>query len=171
MGSSAAFAISLVHRIVIDRWTLLLHTAIADVAVVFIWQGVGSVVSLLLPYRPISLPARLKARKTWRRYGIHQASTYIAYGAAVVLHFPFVYIYVLRLLGPVSTNYLDYALVYLGFGFMYWGVGLGVAALYGRFAREELIGDMRICVATADRPWPPVKKLLSAARRRRRHHG
>jgi hypothetical protein len=137
-----AFLISIIHRIVIDHWNLLFHTLVADVGAVFLWLGVGSVFSVLLPFRPISIRARLKARKTWLRYAICQAVPYIGLGVVAILHFPYFFIYTLRLLGSVREHYMNYALVYLGFGFLYWALGLGLAWRSGRNHRGRLLYDL-----------------------------
>jgi hypothetical protein len=137
-----AFLISIVHRIIVDHWNLVLHTAVSDVGAVLLWMGVGGVFSVLLPYRPISIRARLKARKTWLRYAICQGAPYVALGVVALMHLPYLLIYTLRAFGPVRSNYLEYALVYLGLAFLYWGLGLFVASLYGHSARERLLSDL-----------------------------
>jgi hypothetical protein len=63
-------------------------------------------------------------------------------GVVAILHVPYIMIYALHLLGPVSSHYLEYALVYLGIAFGYWGIGLGLASLYGHQARPRLIADL-----------------------------
>lgn len=137
-----AFLISILHRIVVNRWGLLPHTLVQDVGVVFLWLGVGAVFSVLLPYRPISIRARLKARKTWPRYALCQAAPYAGLVIVGILHTPYLLIYGFRSLGPIEPNYIKYALVYLGLAFGYWAVGVGLAALYGRYNRARLIADL-----------------------------
>ncbi|HWC39862.1 MAG TPA: hypothetical protein VG476_15100, partial [Acidimicrobiales bacterium] len=46
-----AIAISVAVRIPLERWRLLPHAVMLDVGAVFFWMGIGSVVSVLLPYR------------------------------------------------------------------------------------------------------------------------
>ena len=65
------------------------HALLLDVGAVFLWLGVGNVVSVLLPYRPISLKARLRARPTWRRWLLCQAVPYGLYFLLLpILHIP-----------------------------------------------------------------------------------
>lgn len=138
-----AFAISIVHRIMADRWHFLLHTAIFDLGAVVLWMGVGSVVSVLLPYRPISLRARLAARKTWLRWGICQGATYAAFGLVIALHLPFYELWHNRVFGGHVRNFDTYAFVYLGIAFAYWGLGLWAAAAYERRFPQRLIRDLQ----------------------------
>jgi hypothetical protein len=105
-------------------------------------MGVGSVFSVLLPFRPISIRARLKARKTWLRYAICQGAPYVALGVVALMHLPYLLIYTLRAFGPIRTNYLEYALVYMGLAFLYWGLGLGLASLYAHYSRDRLLSDL-----------------------------
>jgi hypothetical protein len=41
--------VSLIVRILVDRWRLLPNTAMYDIGSVFIWLGLGNLVSVLLP--------------------------------------------------------------------------------------------------------------------------
>jgi hypothetical protein len=58
-----ALLVSLVVRVLVERWRLLSHRRCTTSAV-FLWLGLGNVISVLLPYRPIPWRARLKARRT-----------------------------------------------------------------------------------------------------------
>jgi hypothetical protein len=71
-----ALLVSVIVRVLVDRWRLLPHTAMYDIGAVFVWLGLGNLVSVTLPYRPISLRARLKARPTWIRWAVRQAIPY-----------------------------------------------------------------------------------------------
>jgi hypothetical protein len=137
-----AFAISVVHWIWEGRFHHLVHTAVYDIGSVFLWLGMGSVVSVLLPFRPLSIRARLKARSTWLRYGLCQAAPYVAYGIVWLLRRPYHILYSLAIFGQPHGNFTGYALLYLGIGFAYWGVGLWLASLYGRHAPARLITDL-----------------------------
>ena len=100
-----AIAISVIVRIPIERWRLLPHAMMMDVGAVFFWMGVGSVVSVLLPFRPISLRDRLKARHTWPRWAVCLAVPYAVFFLVVpVLHLPYFALYHNRALGPTSRT-------------------------------------------------------------------
>jgi hypothetical protein len=156
-----AFAISLVHRVMADRWHLLFHTAMTDVGAVFLWLGVGSVISVLLPYRPISLRAHVKARKTWPRWAICQG---VPYGAVFVvvplLHLPYLALYHLRDFGPYGSHYVYYSLVYLDRDRALGSRPVAGVATHAPRCR----GSWRISVAAARaRPPPPRAPQLRGA--------
>jgi hypothetical protein len=138
-----AILISVLVRILVDRWRLLPHAALMDVAAVFLWLGVGSVVSVLLPYRPIALRDRLKARQTWPRWVVCLAVPDFAYFVVMpVLHLPYLAIYSLQVFGPYQPHFLAYSVVYLAMALAYWALGLGVSAVYGHRRAAKLITDL-----------------------------
>ncbi len=53
------------------------RASLADVGAVFCWLGIGSVLSVLLPYRPLPWRARLRARRTWLRWALCLAMPWI----------------------------------------------------------------------------------------------
>ena len=119
------------------------HALLLDVGAVFLWLGVGNVVSVLLPYRPISLKARLRARPTWRRWLLCQAVPYGLYFLLLpILHIPYYLLYHHRSFGPYVPNYLTYSLVYVALALVYWLVGLGLATVYARRRRAKLLADL-----------------------------
>jgi hypothetical protein len=139
-----ALLISVVLRILVGRWHLFPHTALTDVGAVFLWLGVGSVISVLLPYRPISLRARFRARSTWRRWALCQAAPYAAVGIVVpLLHLPYLALYHFHLLGRYSEYFVYYSLVYLVIALGIWLLGLWLASRYADAARSRLIADLR----------------------------
>jgi hypothetical protein len=139
-----AVLVSLLVRILVGRWRLILHPLLTDVGAVFLWLGVGSVISVLLPYRPIAIRARLKQRRTWPRWAICQAVPYAAYLALVpLMHLPYAAIYHYRLLGAYAPHYVLYSFVYLAIGLVYWIIGLVLGELYARRRLPRLITDLR----------------------------
>jgi hypothetical protein len=139
-----ALLISVVLRLLVGRWHLFPHTALTDVGAVFLWLGVGSVISVLLPYRPISLRARLRARSSWRRWALCQAAPYVAVGIVVpLLHLPYFALYHFHPLGAYSHYFIYYSLIYLAIALGVWLVGLWLASRYARAARSRLISDLR----------------------------
>jgi hypothetical protein len=113
-----AILITIGHLLIAGRWHLPLHVAVFDLGAVFLWIGVGSVVSVLLPYPPIRIHRRVRAilaRKGVVRYALCQAAPYVLwYGIIKVLHLPWHAIWDDRVLGPRLTDFPSYALVYLG---------------------------------------------------------
>lgn len=139
-----ALAISLGLRVIVNRWTMLAHALMTDVGAVFLWLGVGAIASVLLPYRPIQLRARWKARNTWLRWAICLAAPYAAVFLLVpLLHLPYAALYYYRGLGPYLPHYLAYSGVYLAIGGAYWGLGLLISASYARSHRSRLVADLR----------------------------
>ncbi len=63
-----AVAVTLGAQLVARHAPDLGRASLADVGAVFCWLGVGSVLSVLLPYRPLPWRARLRARNTWLRW-------------------------------------------------------------------------------------------------------
>src|SRR3954453_8294116 len=54
-----------------------------DVFVVLIWLGVGSVTSVLLPYRPLPLRERLRKRSGWLRWVVYLTLPYLLFFAVI----------------------------------------------------------------------------------------
>lgn len=128
-----ALVISVVVRILVDRWRLFPHAAMTDVGAVFLWLGLGSVISVLLPYRPIALRQRWKERHTWLRWALCLSVPNLSYFIVMpVLNLPYITIYHQRLFGPYQPNFMTYSSVYLAMGLTYWVLGLGLASLYAR---------------------------------------
>ncbi len=141
-----ALLISTIHWLIAGRFHLVLHTIVADFGAVFLWMGVGSVVSVLLPYPPIRIRSRLKAilaRKSVLRYAACLAAPYALWlGIVKVLHIPWNEIWDHQLLGSRVGDLPKYALVYFGLALAYWLVGLSIAQLYDRRFPGRLIRDL-----------------------------
>jgi hypothetical protein len=138
-----AMAVSILVRVLVQRWRLLPHALLLDVGAVFLWLGVGNVLSVLLPYNPVSLRARLHARETWKRWLLCQAVPYGLYFVLLpVLHVPYYLIYHGKALGEYRANYLAYSAVYVGIGVAYWLLGLLLATIYARRRRQRLALDL-----------------------------
>jgi hypothetical protein len=138
-----ALIISVAVRILVDRWRLLPHAAMADVGAVFLWLGLGSVISVLLPYRPIALRQRWKARHTWLRWAICLAVPDLSYFAVMpVLHLPYIAVYQLQVFGPYQPHFLAYSFFYLAMGLAYWALGLWLASLYARRRASRFNADL-----------------------------
>ena len=141
-----AIAATLLSTLLVDDPPPLLHALTADVGAVFLWLGVGSVVSVLLPYRPIPLRRRWRARSTWVRWGICLGTPYVlAVTVIPLLHAP------LQLFSrrgaPSGPANLAWTWGYLVLGLAYWLLGVAVAA---RLARRPRHDPRRRLRATAD---------------------
>jgi hypothetical protein len=139
-----ALFVSLLVRILVGRWHTILHPVFTDIGAVFLWLGVGSVISVLLPYRPIAIRQRVKLRRTWPRWALCQAVPYGAYLVLVpLMHLPYAAIFHYRLLGEYYPNYVLYSIVYLAIGLAYWVIGLALAERYARRKLPRLMTHLR----------------------------
>lgn len=138
-----ALLVSVIVRILVDRWRLLPHTAMYDVGAVFVWLGLGNLISVTLPYRPISLRARLKARRTWKRWALRQAVPYVLYylGAPLLLLLPWAALLLLKVFGPARSVY--YPLVFLANSLVAWLLGLWLATLWADRHRRRFETELR----------------------------
>jgi hypothetical protein len=138
-----ALLVSVIVRVLVDRWRLMPNTAMYDISAVFVWLGLGNLLSVMLPYRPISLRARLKARSTWVRWGSRQAVPYVLYylGAPVLLTFPTVVIHLLAPFGRRDSLY--YPAVALVNALVGWLVGLWLATAWAHRYRRRFEAELR----------------------------
>jgi hypothetical protein len=118
-----AIAVTLGAQLLATRAPDLERASFADVGAVFCWLGVGSVLSVLLPYRPLPWRARLRARHTWLRWAVCLTTPWVvvlglepALGTAD---------HAVGLTGPAGTLVL---------GLACWALGLAAA---GRLARRR----------------------------------
>jgi hypothetical protein len=114
-----------------------------DVFVVLLWLGVGSVTSVMLPYRPIPLRERWRKRSSWLRWGICLLVPYLIFFAVIpVLEWPPRGV-AGHLFGGRHTNLTEYASTFVLWGIVIWMAGLGVATLYVRRAPNRLLADLQ----------------------------
>lgn len=138
-----ALLVSVIVRILVDRWRLLPNTVMYDIAAVFVWLGLGNLVSVVLPYRPISLRARLKARSTWLRWGVRQAVPYVLYylGAPLLLTLPAVILHLQETFGRRDSVW--YPIVTLANSLVAWLVCLGLASVWADRHRPRFEAELR----------------------------
>jgi hypothetical protein len=115
-----------------------------DAFVVLVWLGIGDVVSVLLPYRPISLRERWAARRSWPRWAACLTVPYLLFtlGVAGYLHWP-VRVFALDAYGPERTHLLAWSFTYMCWGLVVWAAGVGFASRYARVARPRLERALR----------------------------
>jgi hypothetical protein len=139
-----AVLISVLVRVVVDRWRLLPHALLADLGAIFLWLGLGCVASVVMPYRPISVGQRWQRRRHAARWVLCQALPYVLVFLVVpILSLPYVAIYHEKAVGPYQANFVVYSLLFMALGAMYWLVGLVLASWYGRRNRSRLLRDLR----------------------------
>jgi hypothetical protein len=138
-----ALLVSVAVRVLVGRWRLLPNTAMYDVGAVFLWLGLGNVVSVLLPYRPISIRARLKARPTWKRWVGRQATPYALYylGVPLLLLLPFIAASLGKAFGPLRS--VEYPLLFVANSIAAWLLGLWLASGYTRRHYPRVIAELR----------------------------
>jgi hypothetical protein len=143
-----ALLVSLIVRLLVERWRLMPVTAAYDVGAVVLWLGIGNVLSVMLPYRPISLRARLKARKSWKRWALRQAMPYaLYYLGQPVLIFPAGLAHKFEVFGkPRFLDYPDllyYPLITLGNALVVWLLGLWLATAWTNRHRQRFEAELR----------------------------
>ncbi|MGO8872343.1 MAG: hypothetical protein ACLQPH_13255 [Acidimicrobiales bacterium] len=114
--------ISVSVRLVLDRWRAIPHAVVLDVGVVFLWLGIGNVVSVLLPYSPVSLRDRWRARRSLPRWDLCLAAPYLALLSVRWLAWPADRVLHHRLFGRPEAHLMSYALVYMSWGLALWGI-------------------------------------------------
>jgi hypothetical protein len=114
-----------------------------DVADFTMWLGFGSVLSVLLPFRPLGWRRRFQRRPTWFRTAVCVA---IPYGVYYVI-FPGWHVCELSVADALFHHQLrghewGFSLVLLGASLLTWAGGLALAQLYSIAARPRLLLDL-----------------------------
>jgi hypothetical protein len=134
--------ISILVRVVVDRWRLLPNALIYDLGAIFIWLGVGCVASVLMPYRPISVAQRWRRRRHAARWIVCQALPYaLVFVVVPILSLPYAAVYYAQIAGPHKA--LAYPLIFTVISAIYWLAGIALASWYGRENRSRLLRDLR----------------------------
>jgi hypothetical protein len=120
------------------------QAVLADLGAVLLWLGAGSVVSVLLPYRPLTLQERRARPSSWARWLCCQAAPYgVAVVVMPVLHLPYVFVARLTEPGGLLPPGLSSPAGYLAAGFLFWATGLAAAARLARTRRFRLPHGLR----------------------------
>ncbi len=134
-------AISVVARLVVDRWRSIPSAVMLDLFVVFMWLGVGTVASVLLPYRPISLRDRWRARRSWPRWACCLALPYGLLASIGLLVWP-AFHFAHLVFGRRTLHERDYAELYLCWGLLCWIAGVVVADRLVRWRGPRFIRSL-----------------------------
>ncbi len=128
--------VSFAVRGALGRWGTIPRAVFFDAFVVFTWLGVGDVLSVLIPYRSISLRERMRRPRSWARWGFCLGAPYLVLVVINYLRWPADRI-AHHLLGAFDGHAFGYGYIYMCWGFLTWLAGLGLAGLYaGRFGRR-----------------------------------
>jgi hypothetical protein len=113
-----------------------------DEFVLGLWLGIGSLTSVLLPYRPMSLRSRWQQRSTWPRWATCQALPYLIFLTIIpALVWP-PYAVATHLFGGRHTNLVEYASTFTVWGVLIWMAGLGLSALYVRHSPDRVLAAL-----------------------------
>lgn len=139
------FALSVAVQLDESRLNELLPSVAEDLLDEFVlglWLGIGSLTSVLLPYRPIPLRSRWRQRPTWPRWATCQALPYLIFLTVIpVLVWP-PYDVAKHLFGGRHTNLVEYASTFTFWGVFIWMAGLGLSALYVRRSPERVLAAL-----------------------------
>lgn len=135
-------AISIGVRVYLDRWRSIPHAVLLDLFVVFLWLGIGDILSVVLPYRPIPLRERWHRRRSWPRWALCLAAPYLAVLTVWYVRWPADRL-AHHLVGTPRGHLLGYGFVYLCWGAFLWGFGLAFVAVYVALARDRLLAHLR----------------------------
>jgi hypothetical protein len=134
--------VSVGTRVALDRWRAIPHAVVLDVGVVLLWMGMGNVLSVLLPYRPINLRKRWRLPRTWPRWVLCLGIPYAAFYAHRWIIWPVDRIADHRLLGNRDRNLLAYCLVSMGWSIAVWLISLAFVRWYSHVACDRLDRDL-----------------------------
>ena len=116
---------------------------VRDLADMTVWLGFGSLLSVLLPFRPLGVRGRWAARPTWPRFALCLAAPYVIYYLLLRLwHLPELLVVDQVFHRHVHRHPWGYSLGALVWGLLTWGLGLALAELYGRRCAARLGRDL-----------------------------
>ena len=116
---------------------------VRDLAVITVWLGFGSILSVLLPFRPLGLRGRWARPSTWARWSVCLAAPYVVYYLlAHFWHLPELAVADLILPHGDRRHLWDYSLWMLLWGLLTWGLGLALSEAYYRIRPTGLEDDL-----------------------------
>jgi len=115
---------------------------VRDLADITVWLGFGSLLSVLLPFRPLGARGRWATPGSWARFVVCIGAPYAVYYLLLkTWHLPELAV-ADRLFHHVRHRQWDYSLSLLIWGLLTWGLGLGLAELYYRLRPQQLEADL-----------------------------
>ena len=115
---------------------------VRDLADITVWLGFGSLLSVLLPFRPLGVRGRWATPATWVRFVVCIATPYAVYYVLLkTWHLPELAV-ADRLFHHVRHHEWDYTVGLLVWGLVTWGLGLGLAEIYYRLWPDKLEADL-----------------------------
>lgn len=116
---------------------------VRDLAVITVWLGFGSLLSVLLPFRPLGLRGRWSLPGTWARWGVCLAAPYVVYYLlAHYWHVPELAVADLLFHHHDRRHLWGYSLWMVAWGLMTWGLGLASSEVYYRLRPARLEADL-----------------------------
>ncbi len=116
---------------------------VRDVADIAVWLGFGSLLSVLLPFRPLGLRDRWSSTATWPRFALCLALPYAVYFLLLSWwHLPELAVADLLFHRRVHRHLWGYSLGLLVWGVLTWALGLAFTALYARRYAGRLERDL-----------------------------
>ena len=115
---------------------------VRDLVDITVWLGFGSLLSVLLPFRPLGIRGRWETPSSWARFALCIGAPYaVYYGLLKTWHVPELAV-ADRLFHHVRHHEWAYSLTLLVWGFATWGLGLAMAELYYRLWSKKLEEDL-----------------------------
>jgi len=116
---------------------------VRDLAVIAVWLGFGSLLSVLLPFRPLGVRGRWTHPTTWARFAVCLAAPYaVYYLLAHYWHVPEVALADLVFHHRDRSNLWGYTGFMVTWGLLTWGLGLALSELYYRLRPAGLERDL-----------------------------
>ena len=115
---------------------------VRDLVDVTVWLGFGSLLSVLLPFRPLGLRGRWETPSSWARFAVCIGAPYaVYYGLLKTWHVPELAL-ADRMFHHVRHHEWAYSLTLLVWGFATWGLGLALAEIYCHLWSKKLEEDL-----------------------------
>ena len=115
---------------------------VRDLADITVWLGFGSLLSVLLPFRPLGVRGRWAAPTTWVRFVVCLGAPYAVYYLLLTTwHLPELAL-ADQVFHHVRHHAWDYTVSLLVWGLLTWGLGLVLAEAYYRLWPRKLEADL-----------------------------
>ena len=116
---------------------------VRDLAVITVWLGFGSLLSVLLPFRPLGIRGRLARPRSWARFAVCLAAPYVVFYLLLRFwHLPELALADHLFHRHVHRELWGYSLCLFAWGVLTWGIGLVLAEAYDRRWPARLEADL-----------------------------